>query len=105
MKEFAFTLDPSSTVSIVLGVVMPLLVALVTKQVTGSGTKAVLLAVLTLVTTIITGLGVAINNHGTFDLGLALQAAVPQFIISVALHFGLWRPTGISEKLQSVGSN
>ncbi|HYQ76180.1 hypothetical protein [Cellulomonas sp.] len=40
----------------------------------------------------------------TYDLGVALLAALPAFVVSVATHHGLLKPTGISAAAQSVGS-
>jgi hypothetical protein len=100
--SIVFTLDPATVVQIVLTVVLPILVGLVTTRVTSSAVKAWLLAALTLVTSLVTELARALASGETYDLGVALLAAIPAFGISVAVHHGLWKPTGVSEKAQSV---
>lgn len=101
---FVFTIDPASVIQLLLAVVLPLVVGLVTTRVTKGSVKAWLLASLTLVSTILTGIGTAIANHVTFDLGVALLAAIPSFITSVAMYYGLWKPTGIGGAAQDVQS-
>lgn len=105
MSEIVFTLDAAATIQLVLTVVMPIAVGLVTKRATSSGLKAWLLAGLTLATSVITGLGDAVAHNTAFDLGQALLLAIPAFAISVATHYGLWKPTGVSAKAQSVGDD
>ncbi|MBE9938919.1 hypothetical protein [Cellulosimicrobium cellulans] len=39
----------------------------------------------------------------TYDLGVALLAAIPAFVVSVATQYGLWRPTGVTDNVQAVG--
>lgn len=99
---FAFTLDPIAVIQLLLAIILPLVVGLVTTRVTRGSVKAWLLAGLTLVSTILTGLAAALTNHVTFDLGVALLAAVPSFITSVAMYYGLWKPTGIGGAAQDV---
>lgn len=99
-----FTLDAAQTVQLILTVIMPIVVGLITTKTTSSGAKAWLLAGTTLLTSILTGLYDAIINAGVFDLGFALLAAIPAFAISVATHYGLWKPTGVSEKAQEAFS-
>lgn len=100
----AFTLDPMMVVQLVLAVVLPILVGLVTTRVTSAGTKAWLLAGITLVTSLLTELARAISSGGTYDLGVALLVAIPAFAISVASHYGLWKPTGVAGAAQDIGS-
>lgn len=95
-----FSLDWAIVVQIVLAVVLPILVGLVTTRVTKSSIKAWLLAGLTLVTSLVTQLANAIATGTPFDLGLALLAVIPAFAISVATYYGLWKPTGVGEKMQ-----
>lgn len=95
-----FTLDPALTIQLILTVIMPIIVGLITKKTTSSAVKAWLLAGTTLVTSVLTGLYDAVINAGIFDLGQALLIAIPAFAISVATHYGLWKPTGISEAAQ-----
>ena len=98
----AFTLDWAVVVQLVLAVVLPILVGLVTTRVTKGSTKAWLLASLTLVTSLVTELARSLATNTSFDLGIALLAAIPAFAISVATYYGLWKPTGVGEAAQDV---
>ena len=100
----AFTLDPAAVVQLLLAVVMPVGVGLVTTRVTSAGRKAWLLASLSLVTSLLVELGRSITAGTVFDVGVALLAALPAFVISVATHYGLWKPTGVAAAAQSVGA-
>lgn len=100
---FAFTLDPATVVQILVAIVLPVLVGLVTTRVTSGAVKAWLLAGLSLTTSLLVELGRAIAQGVTYDLGVALLAAIPAFVVSVATHYGLWRPTGVTDKVQAVG--
>lgn len=97
-----FSLDPALVIQLLLAVILPIGVGFVTTRITSAAKKAVLLAALTLITSLITGLGDAVASNTPFDLGVALFLALPQFCISVAMHYGLWKPTGISEAAQDV---
>lgn len=100
--DIVFTVDPAVAIQLVLAVILPIVVGLVTTRVTRGSVKAWLLAGLTLATAIITGLGDAVASDATFDLGRALFLALPQFCISVAMYYGLWKPTGVAVKAQDV---
>lgn len=101
---FVFTLDPALVIQLLLAVILPIAVGLVTTRVTSSAKKAWLLAGLTLVTTILTGIGDAVASNAVFDLGRALLVALPSFCISVAMYYGLWKPTGVGQAAQDVDS-
>jgi hypothetical protein len=87
--------------SFVVSTVLPLLVGLVTREVTHAGLKAVLLALLTAAT----GLGsawLASNDAGIpFDWETGIITWIQNFIVAVAAHFGLWKPTGVTDKAQA----
>ena len=100
--DIIFTVNIALVIQIVLAVLLPIAVAFVTTRITSSAKKSWLLAGLTLVTSIVTGLSVAVAQHTAFDLGMALFLALPQFIISVAMYYGLWKPTGIAQAAQDV---
>lgn len=98
-----FTLDPSTVVQLLIAFVLPVLVGLVTTRVTSPSTKAWLLAGLTLVTALLVELERAITTDEVFDIGVALLTVLPAFVVSVATHYGLWKPTGVIGAAQSVG--
>jgi len=93
-----------SVLTLVVGTVMPILVALVTTRITSSAAKAWLLAGLTLISTLLQALLLAAQSGIPFELGAILVSAVQQFIISVAIYYGLWKPTGIAGAAQDVGT-
>lgn len=96
----AFTLDPATVVQLLIAFILPVLVGLVTTRVTSGALKAWLLAGLSLVTALLVELARALTAGETYDLGVALLTALPAFVVSVASHYGLWRPTGVTEKAQ-----
>lgn len=99
----AFTLDLAGVVQLLVAFVLPVLVGLVTTRATSAALKAWLLAGLSLLTSLLVELGRSISEGATFDVGVALLAALPAFVVSVATHYGLWRPTGTTDKVQAVG--
>jgi hypothetical protein len=102
VPAFTFSLDAAVVIQLLLTIVMPIIVGLVTTRTTSGRAKAWLLAGLTLVSSVVTGIGVAINTGQPFDLGVALLLAIPQFAISVATYYGLWKPTGVGAAAQDV---
>jgi hypothetical protein len=97
-----FTLDPAQVVQLILTIILPIVVGLVTTRETRGAVKAWLLAGLSLVTSVLTELAHALATAATFDLGVALLAAIPTFAIAVATYYGLWKPTGVGVKAQDV---
>lgn len=102
--NIVFTVDPAVVIQLLLAVILPIVVGLVTTRITRSSIKAWLLAGLTVATALLTGLGDAVASNAVFDLGKALFLALPQFCISVAMYYGLWKPTGIGGAAQDVDS-
>ena len=103
--EFAFTINWAVVIQMILAVFLPILVGLVTTRVTAGSVKAWLLALFALITSILVELLHAINSAAaTFDLGVALLAVIPTFVISVATYYGLWKPTHIAQAAQDVDS-
>lgn len=83
-------------------VLLPVLVGLVTKASTSSGVKALLLAFLSAVTGIASALIQANNDNVDVDLYRLFLASVSVFVVAVALHYGLWKPTAVSATVQGV---
>jgi len=87
-------------VSLLIGTILPILVAAVTKWSTQSWIKATLLLGLSGVT----GLLTEWIGNPQINWVVAGVLALQTFVIGVALHFGLWKPTGASEAVaNSVG--
>ena len=98
-----FTLSAVQVGGFILATVLPLLVGLVTSRVTSGGTKAVLLAGLSVVSALLTEAVSAWDAGAAYDLGQGLISALPVFVTAVAMHYGIWKPTGLSSRLQGVG--
>ncbi|UNX54068.1 hypothetical protein MF406_14115 [Georgenia sp. TF02-10] len=98
-----FSLDPITVAQLVLTVLLPVLVGLVTTRVTSSAAKAWQLAGLSLVSSMLAEAVRTWQDGGTYDAGAGLLLALPTFVGAVAVHYGLLKPTGITERLQSAG--
>ena len=99
-----FQVDTATVVQFLIAVVLPLLVGLVTTRATSAALKSILLAALTLVTALLTEWGRALADGTTYNVGAALFVALPAFAISVGMHFGIYKPTGLSGAAQDVGA-
>lgn len=100
MEHITFTLPGVQLLQLLLGAVLPLVVGLVTTRVTRSGLKAVLLAALSVVTSILTELVAALQTGEAYDLGMALLLGFGTFLVAVATHYGLLKPTGATDAAQ-----
>lgn len=83
----------------VVAIVLPAVVGLVTTRATDPGLKAVLLLVLSIASSLLTELAAALQTGSTYNLGLALLFALGTFITGVAIHYGLLKPVGVSDRL------
>lgn len=79
-------------------VIMPLAVGLVTKLSTSATVKSLLLVLFSLVNGV---LSEALAAGDGFDWTKAITQAVVAFVIAVAAHFGVWKPTGAAGKAQT----
>ncbi|MDY7542588.1 MULTISPECIES: hypothetical protein [unclassified Cryobacterium] len=102
MISFAFNL--SLLLWLLIAVILPILVGLVTTKETSPGRKAIYLAGLALVAGLLAQLLAAIQAGTTYDLFTGLVQGLGTFLIAVALHFGLWKPTGIADAAQTLGT-
>lgn len=96
-----FTLSLGGILAIVIQFVLPLFVGLVTKSSTSAGVKAVLLLVLSAITQMIVAWSEAIAHGTHFSWTTALWSILVGFVIAVAVHFGLWKPTGTADAAQA----
>lgn len=99
-----FSFSGWQVVGLLVSTILPIIVGLVTKAATHPGTKAILLAGLSA----LDGLGsqalAAHSNHADYDLGQGILLAFTAFIVGVAMHYGLWRPTTVAARAAAVGS-
>lgn len=105
MPEIALTLDVPQLLNLLLAVVFPVLVGLVTTKVTSSTVKAALLATISLASGLVSGLLAAVLAGVPFDLIGALLTGGAAWVIALATHLGFWKPTGVTEVVQSVGAD
>jgi hypothetical protein len=96
--------DLAQVVSLLIGVVLPIITGLVTKWETSPGTRAVVLLALSAVTGFATEFLATLNSGTAFDLGATLLATFGTFLTGVGLHFGLWKPVGVSATVKRIGS-
>src|SRR5688500_10197120 len=91
----AILLDQSwiSVLNLSTGAVIPLLVGVLTKKLAPSGLKATLNAFLSGLSGALT---VIIASGGEVVLPVVLSSMLTTFIASVAMYYGLWKPTGVS---------
>jgi hypothetical protein len=79
--------------AILVQVILPIVVAVVTRSTASAGTKAITLLALTGVTQFVSAW---IDNFDKFDWKDVLLNVLVGFLISVATHFGLWKPSGVT---------
>lgn len=91
--------------SAIIGIGLPLIVAAVTQHVTSPATKSVLLLGLSAVTSVLTEWLTAMNNSAAFNWQQSLFGAILTFIVGVGTYAGLWKPTGVDDRLKRLGSS
>jgi uncharacterized membrane protein len=102
MMDIVFTLSPALVIGLIVSTILPIITGLVTTRVTNGGVKAVILAGLSAVTGLGTELLSSVQANTQYDLGTGVILALTAFLIGVAMHFGLWKPTTVSDKAQGV---
>ena len=90
--------------TLIVSVLLPVLVALVSRQTAHPGLKAVLLALLAALVGFGSELLAAINSGHPYDAGTGALTWLGSFIIAVAVHYGLWKPAGITGSGGAVAS-
>lgn len=86
--------------SLAVGTLLPIVVGLVTTKVTGANVKAVVLALLTAVSGFLTEFISAATGGQVFQVDQALLTWLMTFVVAVAVHYGFWKPVGVTEKAQ-----
>lgn len=100
MEPFPFEMNTRGLVALALQFVLPLLVGLVTKRSWPDGWKATLLLALSAFTQFLVAFQDAITSAEQFHWQVWVYNTVIGFVIAVAVHFGLWKPTGASDSAQ-----
>jgi predicted Na+-dependent transporter len=84
-------------------VLLPLIVGFVTKRSMPAGVKAVLLLFFTVVAQGITTALESVNSGVAFEWKAWAYNIFMGFVVSVAVHYGLWKPTGAADTAQDAG--
>lgn len=95
-----FTLSVGGILAIVVQFGLPLVVGFVTKQSWSSGMKTWLLLFLSAVTQFLTTWAEAAAAGTHFSWTTALWSALVGFVLAVAAHYGIWKPTGATDAAQ-----
>lgn len=96
-----FDIPLLTILGVVINVLLPLLVGLVTTRTTDPGRKAILLAVLSLLLQLATELAAALQQSEPYNLGLGLLMGLVGFALAVSAHYGIYRPTGLTDSAQA----
>lgn len=99
--SFEFAVNWVQVLQFVIAVLLPLLVGLVTTKVTRADVKAVLLIVLSFASGLLTEILVAAQSNLVYDLAAGLFTGLTTLVIAIAIHYGVWKPTGASEAAQN----
>lgn len=100
IADVGTTLASVQVLSLFVGTVLPILVGIVTTRATHPGTKAILLALLSAVSGLLTEY---LANTSGFNWTAAALTWLATFLVAVATHFGVWKPTGVANAIADVG--
>lgn len=98
-----FDLDGWQALSTALGTVLPIIVALVTRADAPAAVKSWLLAGLSAVSGFGSQLLAAHDAAVAYNVATGLLTAVTTFVVGVGVHYGLWKPTGITARAAELG--
>lgn len=94
---YGFAPDLGGLLGFMITFVLPLLAALFMKRSWSTGTKGVILLALAAVKVIVEAWLMAINKGVAFDFVPIVYTTVLNFVIAVAVYFGLWRGTQVQQ--------
>lgn len=92
---YGFAPDLGGLLGLVLAVILPLIAGLLMKQSRPAGTKGTILLLLAAVKVIIEAWLMSNNTGVAFEFVPIVYTTIVNFLIAVAMHFGLWRGTAI----------
>ncbi|MEU0078585.1 hypothetical protein ABZY58_11865 [Micromonospora tulbaghiae] len=101
LPVYGFAPNLGGLLSLAITIILPILVGLVTRQSTSAGAKATLLLALSAVNSVLSAWLQAENTAATFDWIPVVYSTLINFGIAVAVHFGFFKPTGVSQAAQS----
>jgi len=97
---YVFQPDLGGLLSLVITVLLPLAVSLITKRSQPAAMKAVLLLLFAAISTFLQAWVAALQAGAPFVWTVVAYNVVVNFVLAVAVHFGLWRPTGATDTAQ-----
>ena len=100
LPVYGFAPNLGGLLGLLITVALPILVGLVTTRSTPAGVKAVLLLLLTAVKSVLEAWLQAENTAAVFDPIPVIYTTGINFAIATAVHFGLYRPTGVTAAAQ-----
>lgn len=100
LPAYGFAPNLGGLLSVVILVLLPILVGLITRASTSAGLKGVLLLALAAVKVVIEAWLTAVNTSVDFEFVPVVVTVLINFVIAVAVHYGLWKPTGVSGAAQ-----
>ncbi|MFG1846785.1 hypothetical protein [Micromonospora carbonacea] len=103
LPVYGFAPNLGGLLSLAITILLPILVGLVTRRSTSPGVKAVLLLTLSAVNSILSAWLQAENTSAVFEWIPVVYSTLINFGIAVAVHFGLFKPTGVSDAAQEAG--
>lgn len=93
-------MDLYQWLNIVISLILPLIVGLLTKQSWNGNLKAVLLLAVAAISAGLTDLITAGSLEGW---KLLLEQTAINWLVAVATHFHIWRPTGVAATVAEIG--
>jgi hypothetical protein len=100
LPVYGFAPNLGGLLSLVITIVLPILVGLVTRRSTSAGVKATLLLALSAVNAVLSAWLQAENTNAVFEWIPVVYSTAVNFVIAVAVHFGLYKPAGVSDAAQ-----
>lgn len=100
LPVYGFTPDLGGLLSAVITVLLPILVGLVTTRLTSSAVKGLLLLAVAAIKVFIETWLNSVNLGTDFEPGTVAITILINFVIAVAVHYGLWKPTGVTARAQ-----
>src|SRR6218665_2777437 len=97
-----FDLPPTTTLTLLASTIAPLIIGLITTHLSPPGIKATLIAVLTTTTALLTELTTALTTNNHYNLETTITTALTSLLIATGTQFGLWKPSGKANALQSI---
>ena len=95
--------DTGGIISLLVGTLLPIFVGYITTEKLNSGLKAAILAGVSAISGVLSQWLDAINNNTHFAWQAAVLSAFLTWAVGEATYFKWWKPTGVSDYVQSKG--